>query len=101
MDGFLEWAEFTELSDCRGDSSLDLCLRSPFSADSSHSKTSLSEPGASVEERGYKLDRLVPNYTLLLPNKGAKSTLRGIKQKKIPIIPLNLDLDLLFRISEV
>ena len=32
--------------------------------------------------------------------KGAKSRLRGIKQKKIQIIPLNLDLDLSFRISE-
>ena len=40
------------------------------------------------------------DYALLLPNKGAKSRLRGIKQKKIPIIPLNLDVDLLFRISE-
>ena len=41
--------------------------------------------------------RLVSNYALLVPNKGAKSKLRGIKQKKIQIIPLNLDLDLLFR----
>ena len=27
-------------------------------------------------------NRLVSNYTLLLPNKGAKSRLRGIKQKE-------------------
>ena len=40
------------------------------------------------------------NYTLLIPNKGAESRLSGIKQKKIQIIPLNLDLDLLFMIRE-
>ena len=38
------------------------------------------------------LKRPVSNYALLIPNKGAKSRLRGIKQKKIQIIPLNLDL---------
>ena len=43
---------------------------------------------------------LVSNYVLLLPNKEAKSISRGIRQKKIEIIPLNLDFDLLFRISE-
>ena len=46
------------------------------------------------------INRLLSNYALLIPNKGAKSRLRGIKQKKIQIIPLNLDLDLVFRISE-
>ena len=44
--------------------------------------------------------RLPSNYALLLPNNRAKSRLRGIKQKKIQFIPLNIDLDLLFRISE-
>ena len=43
---------------------------------------------------------LVSNYALLIPNKGAKSRLRVIKRKKVQIIPLNLDSDLLFRISE-
>ena len=32
-------------------------------------------------------NRLDSNYALLLPNKGAKSRLRGIKQKKTQIIP--------------
>ena len=45
-------------------------------------------------------NRLVSSYALLIPNKEAKSRLRGIKQKKFQIIPLNLDLALLFRISE-
>ena len=45
------------------------------------------------------INRLPCKYSLLIPNKGAKSRLRE-KKKKIQIIPLNLDLDLLFRISE-
>lgn len=46
------------------------------------------------------INRLPCKYSLLIPNKGAKSRLREKKRKKIQIIPLNLDLDLLFRISE-
>ena len=38
--------------------------------------------------------RRVSNYALPLPNEGPKPRLRGIKQKKIQIIPLNHDLDL-------
>ena len=47
-----------------------------------------------------RVNRLVSNHALLLPDKGAKSSLRGIKHKKIQIMLLNLDLDLLFRISK-
>ena len=34
------------------------------------------------------LNRLFSNYAQLLPNKGAKSRLRGMKQNKIQINPL-------------
>ena len=47
-----------------------------------------------ITQRKLTSNRLVSNYALLLPNKGAKSRLRGIKQKKIQIIPMTLDLDL-------
>ena len=42
---------------------------------------------------------LVSNYAVLFPNKRAKSTLRGIKQRKIQIILLNLDLDILSEVQ--
>ena len=45
-------------------------------------------------------NKLVLNFALLFPNKGAKPRLRCIKTKKIQIIPWSLELDPLFRISE-
>ena len=44
---------------------------------------------------------LVSNYALLIPNKvEVEVEVEGYKTKKIQIIPPNLDLDLLFRISK-
>ena len=53
-----------------------------------------------VKQARLHFNRIVSNYALMIPMKGAKLRLRGIKQKKIHIIALNLDLDLSFRISE-